>query len=56
MSEYLEQSIEEYVASPSRKLSDSELFIQMFDIIKEIHEAGFVYKDIKPEHFRMQNH
>lgn len=58
MSEYLEFSIEEYLTltPPERKLTFQEIALQMFDAIKEIHEIGYIHRDIKPDNFRIHEH
>ena len=54
--EYLSFSVEEYLAikdDARGRLSLPQVFSQMLDAVRELHELGFIHRDIKPEAFRI---
>ncbi|TNV73730.1 hypothetical protein FGO68_gene2107 [Halteria grandinella] len=55
--EYVEYSIEEYTQqfgdAEEKRLAIVRIGQQMIEAVKEIHEAGYLHQDIKPDNFRI---
>lgn len=52
--EYLEHDLTSLLKTENNNLS-STIAISLLNCIKELHQAGFIHQDIKPENFRVKN-
>jgi serine/threonine protein kinase len=57
VSEYIEHSIEEYIKLNEYpgKTPFSMICVQMIEAVEQMHNAGFIHKDIKPDNFRIRD-
>ena len=57
MSEYAEYSLEEYIKLKEfpGKTPFSMICVQMIEAVEQMHNAGFIHKDIKPDNFRIKD-
>ena len=54
--EFVDYSIEEYLERtdiPGPKLTIVQVFKQMLDAIRSLHEVGLIHRDVKPDNFRI---
>lgn len=56
MMDYISESINEYLKKPEKeRLSFPKICIQMLVCLRNIHKAGYLHRDVKPENFRIKD-
>lgn len=55
--EFIDMTLEAYTADPAipGKRSISEIASQMLQCLKQMHQAGCIHQDVKPENFMVQS-
>ena len=53
--EYIDYGIEEYLDSDDipDKISFKDVSLQMLNALRELHSAGMLHQDVKPDNFRI---